>query len=89
MRLIFACLQDLVIMLLRLLSTLTEFGDTSLENQGGRRHLSAIDNKHLKTLIGQKPHQNLKEIWIMGHNISTISDHLKEIGKETRSLCST
>lgn len=30
-----------------------------LEDQGDRGHSSAIDNQHLKTLVGQNPHQSV------------------------------
>ena len=50
-----------------------------VQEAGGRP--SAIDYKHLKTLIEQNPCQSIKLIsWVLGINISTMSDHLKKIG---------
>ena len=54
----------------------------NLKDQEDKEHSSAIDNQHLKIVVEQNSYQSVPEMsQAMGSSISTISGHLKKIGK--------
>ncbi|XP_029636835.1 histone-lysine N-methyltransferase SETMAR-like [Octopus sinensis] len=57
-------------------------GDESLEDQEGRGRPSTLDDQHLKTIVEENPRQSVRKMsHELGVSVSTLSDHLKKIGK--------
>ena len=57
-------------------------GDLSLEEASGRCCGASVDNDHLRTIVESNPRTTVRELAdIFGASISTVSVHLKQIGK--------
>ena len=57
-------------------------GDESLKDEEGRGRPSNLDNENLRAIVEQNPRQSVREMSReLGVSSSTVSDHLKQIGK--------
>ena len=60
-------------------------GDESLKDEDGRGRPTAVNNEHLKALIEADPRKTTREISVeLEVDHSTISRHLKQIGKSKK-----